>query len=52
MTIPPAERDKIMAVALCGRRVVARLEQAGIERLDDLADRDPETVTRRSWSSP
>ena len=41
MTIAPAERDKLLAVALCGPRVVARLEGIGIERLDDLADRDP-----------
>ena len=41
MTIPPAEHDKMRAVPLCGPRVLARLERIGIERLDDLADRDP-----------
>ena len=41
MTIPPAERDRMLAVALCGPRVLARLERIGIQGLDDLADRDP-----------
>lgn len=31
----------MLAVPLCGPRVVARLEQIGIQRLDELADRDP-----------
>ena len=31
----------MLAVALCRPRVIARLEQIGVERLDDLADRDP-----------
>ena len=41
MTIPPTERGKMQAVALCGPRVLARLEGIGITSLDDLADRDP-----------
>jgi hypothetical protein len=41
MTIAPEERARMRAVPLCGPRVLARLERIGIERLDDLADRDP-----------
>ena len=41
MSIPPAEREKMLAVALCGPRVVARLERIGITSLDELAGRDP-----------
>jgi hypothetical protein len=41
MTIVVAERDKMLAVPLCGRRVIARLESIGITRLRDLARRDP-----------
>jgi len=31
----------MLAVRLCGPRVIARLESIGIQRLDDLAERDP-----------
>ena len=41
MTITVAERNKMLAVPLCGRRVIARLESIGITRLRDLAPRDP-----------
>jgi predicted RecB family nuclease len=44
MSIPPAERDKMLRVALCGPRVIRRLEGIGIESLDELADRDPEEL--------
>ena len=42
--MPPTQRARLLAVPLCGPRVVARLEQIGIERLDDLIDRDPEEL--------
>ena len=35
------ERRRFLAVPMCGERVVARLEAAGIERLSDLCGRDP-----------
>jgi hypothetical protein len=41
MPIPAAEREKMLAVRLCGPRVIARLESIGIAKLRDLADRDP-----------
>jgi hypothetical protein len=44
MTIPRSEREKMLAVGLCGRRVVDRLQAIGVRRLDDLADRDPEEL--------
>jgi hypothetical protein len=31
----------MLAVRLCGPRVIARLESIGITKLEDLADRDP-----------
>jgi hypothetical protein len=39
--IDGAERDKMLAVHLCGERVVMRLESIGVRRLGDLAGRDP-----------
>jgi hypothetical protein len=39
--IAKRERKKMSAVPLCGPRVVARLESIGVERLGDLAGRDP-----------
>ena len=39
--IPPEERERMLAIALCGPRVVMRLERIGIRRLGDLAGRDP-----------
>ena len=41
MRIPAAEREKMLAVRLCGPRVIARLEAIGITQLQDLAERDP-----------
>ena len=35
------ERERLLAVPLCGTRVVARLESIGVERLEDLTGRDP-----------
>jgi hypothetical protein len=40
MRIPAAEREKMLAVRLCGPRVIARLEAIGITQLQDLAERD------------
>ena len=39
--IPAAEREKMLAVHLCGNRVLIRLESIGVERLADLGGRDP-----------
>ncbi len=39
--IPPAEREKMLAVHLCGERVLVRLESIGVEHLADLRGRDP-----------
>jgi hypothetical protein len=41
MPIPASERAKMLAVRLCGPRVIERLESIGITQLPDLADRDP-----------
>ena len=38
--IPLVERRRMVAVPLCGPRVLARLEAIGVERLEDLAGRD------------
>jgi hypothetical protein len=60
MTIPASERKKMLAVRLCGPRVIARLETIGIHRLADLATRDPEELVfavniaagRPVWHAP
>ncbi len=39
--IAPDERRRMLAVPLCGPRVVARLEAIGVRRLEDLRGRDP-----------
>jgi len=39
--ITAAERAKMLAVDLCGDRVLLRLESIGVERLADLHGRDP-----------
>jgi hypothetical protein len=44
MTISDDERAKMLAVRLCGPRVVARLDAIGMERLADLADCEPEEL--------
>src|SRR5437667_10528862 len=41
MPTPTSEREKLLAVRLCGPRVIARLESIGITKLRDLAERDP-----------
>jgi hypothetical protein len=41
MAIPARERKKMLAVRLCGPRVIARLDSIGITKLRDLAERDP-----------
>ena len=41
MAIPARERKKMLAIRLCGPRVIARLESIGITKLRDLAKRDP-----------
>ena len=46
MTISVAERDRMLAVALCGPRVLIRLESIGITRLRDLAHRDPHDLVQ------
>ena len=45
--IPPEERRRMLAVELCGPRVVTRLERIGIRRLGDLAGRDPWELMHR-----
>ncbi len=60
MGISAEERHKMLAVRLCGPRVIERLESIGVRRLADLADRDAfdlvEEVNiaagRRIWSPP
>ena len=41
MTIDADERTRMLAVALCGDRVLMRLDSIGVRRLADLRDRDP-----------
>jgi hypothetical protein len=43
MILPP-ERRKMLAVPLCGPRVISRLEAIGIQSLRELADRDPDEL--------
>ena len=47
MTIPESECTKMLAVRLCGPRVIDRLEAIGITRLQDLADRDPDQLVHQ-----
>jgi hypothetical protein len=51
MMIPPAERRKMLAVPLCGRRVVSRLEPIDIRSLRELADRDPTNSSSSNLSA-
>jgi hypothetical protein len=39
--ISAEEKRKMLAVRLCGERVLTRLESIGVERLADLRGRDP-----------
>jgi hypothetical protein len=45
--IAAEDRRRMLAVDLCGRRVLARLEQIGIRRLSDLKARDPWELMHR-----
>ncbi len=45
--ISPEERQRMLAVELCGPRVVMRLERIGIRRLGDLAGGDPWELMHR-----
>lgn len=45
--MPEAEKEKMLAVPLCGERVVRRLEEAGISRLAELAGEDPDELLFR-----
>jgi hypothetical protein len=47
MAIRDDEREKMLAVRLCGPRVIARLESIGITKLADLADRDPHQLVHQ-----
>ena len=47
MPIPAEERAKMLAVHLCGPRVVARLESIGVSALSDLAGQDPHELVSR-----
>ena len=58
--IPAAERRRMLAVPLCGERVVLRLESIGVCGLADLRGRDPYDVMheinleagRTIWRAP
>ena len=58
--IPADEREKMLAVKLCGERVLMRLESIGVRRLADLRGRDPWDVMheinleagRSIWHAP
>ena len=60
MPIPAGERQKMLAVRLCGPRVITRLESIGITELRDLARRDTYQLVhevnlvagRPIWHSP
>ena len=39
--VPACEREKMLAVRLCGPRVIARPESIAITKLQDVAERDP-----------
>jgi DNA transformation protein len=45
--IGEAERAKLLAVPLCGERVIERLAAIGVTRLADLRGRDPEELVRQ-----
>ena len=42
--ITESERSRILAVALCGPRVVQRLESIGVTKLSDLRGRDAQDL--------
>ena len=45
--IPTKEKKKMLAVPLCGPRVIQRLESIGVRRLADLKGKDPFDLMRR-----
>ena len=47
MPIPESERTKMLAVRLCGPRVIARLESTGITKLQDIGDRAPDQLVHQ-----
>ena len=47
MPIPESERTKMLAVRLCGPRVISRLESIGITKLQDLGERDPDQLVHQ-----
>ena len=46
MAIPTEEQNKMLAVRLCGRRVITCLESIGITSLGDLAHRQPDDLVQ------
>ena len=58
--ITESERQRMLAVPLCGPRVVQRLESIGVTKLSDLRGRDAQDLMheinieagRRIWRSP
>jgi len=44
VSLEQEERRKMLAVRLCGPRVLARLESIGVRRLSDLAGRLPDEL--------
>jgi hypothetical protein len=47
MAISSHEREKMLAVRLCGPRVIARLESIGITKLEELVERDPHQLVHQ-----
>ncbi len=45
--IPSPEKRKMLAIPLCGEKVIQRLESIGIKKLSDLKDQDPFDLMRR-----
>ncbi len=45
--IPASERKKMLAVPLCGEKVIQRLESIGIKKLADLIGKDPFDLMKR-----
>lgn len=45
--IPAKERKKMLAVPLCGEKVIQRLESIGVKKLSDLKGKDPFDLMKR-----
>lgn len=45
--ISKAEKKKMLAVPLCGEKVIQRLESIGIKKLSDLKGKDPFDLMKR-----